>query len=409
MRILQAIKTADGANWAVLQVQQLVKAGFDVHVALPEAGGREIDNWRRTGAILHSVDLTLPVGRPWQLASVLRRGRDLVRCVDPDVIHSHFVTTTLALRLALGRDHPIPRLFQVPGPLHLEDPFFARLDLASAGPRDHWLASSHHIRSLYAELGVPVEQIGVSYYGTRVEEFPARRSGKLRRLLGIPENVLLVGNVSYMYPPKLWLGHTVGVKCMEDVIDALATVTRCRDDVVGVVIGGAWGSDQWYERRLRRRARRKGGRILMPGFLPHATVQEAWADLDLVVHVPLSENCGGVHEAMVAGVPVIASHVGGLPELVIDGVTGWLVPPRQPHVLARTILEVLDAPQLRAQRAARGAQLVRTMFDVTRTAPEVGAVYRHLVDPQRHPLPAVFNPDAVLATQQAAHAGGRSA
>jgi glycosyltransferase involved in cell wall biosynthesis len=396
MRILQAIKTADGANWAVLQVAEHVRAGLDMHVALPRPEGREIENWKRTGATLHFVDLSLPTRRPWQMGNVLGEIRRLVRDVAPDVIHSHFVTTTLALRLALGSSHPTPRLFQVPGPLHLENPLFARLDLATAGPRDHWLASSRHIRSLYARRGAPAEAIGISYYGTHIDGFAKKRTNALRRKLGISDDALVVGNVSYMYPPKLWLGHTVGVKCLEDVIDALARVTRERRDVIGVVAGGAWDGAQWYEDWLRMRARRAGGRILMPGFLPHELLCEAWSDFDLIVHVPLSENCGGVHEAMVAGVPVIASRVGGLPEVVFDGQTGWLVPSRDPQALAAKIFEVLDARTERFERARRGRRLLATMFDVTRTAEEVRAVYRHMLAPETTPLPDPFDAASFL-------------
>jgi glycosyltransferase involved in cell wall biosynthesis len=186
------------------------------------------------------------------------------------------------------------------------------------------------------------------------------------------------------------------VKCLEDVIDALARVTSERRDVIGVVAGGAWGRGQWYERWLRMRASRAGGRILMPGFLPHGLVCEAWSDFDLIVHVPLSENCGGMHEAMVAGVPVIASRVGGLPEVVFDGQTGRLVSSRDPQALAAKTFEVLDARTERIERARRGRRLLATMFDVTRTAEEVRAVYRHMLAPETSPLPDPFDAASFL-------------
>src|SRR5579862_630893 len=71
-----------------------------------------------------------------------------------------------------------------------------------------------------------------------------------------------------------------------------------------------------------------GGRILMPGELPFADVQQCWADFDCAIHVPVSENCGGVVEPLLAGVPTIAGDVGGLPEVVMHGVTGIMVPIR---------------------------------------------------------------------------------
>ena len=87
----------------------------------------------------------------WPVFDAIRR---LVPHVPPDLIHSHFVTTTLALRLALGPDTPTPRLFQVPGPLHLEHALYRRMELSSAGPSDYWVASSDYIRRIYVRYGV---------------------------------------------------------------------------------------------------------------------------------------------------------------------------------------------------------------------------------------------------------------
>ena len=65
------------------------------------------------------------------------------------------------------------------------------------------------------------------------------------------------------------------------------------------------------------------------------------ARFDRAVHVPRSENCGGVVEPFSAGVPVIAAAVGGLPEVVIDNVTGRIVRDRSPKVLAQNISQIL--------------------------------------------------------------------
>src|SRR5262249_27065040 len=150
----------------------------------------------------------------------------------------------------------------------------------------------------------------------------------------------MIGNISYLYAPKLYLGQTRGLKLHEDLIDALGMVTKQREDVVGVLAGGPWNGADWYQAKLRRRAARSG-RILMPGHLPHDVVRSAWADFDCVIHAPLSENCGGVLEPLLAAVPTIAGRVGGLEELVRDGITGTTVPIRKPAALAAAIHDVL--------------------------------------------------------------------
>ena len=112
-----------------------------------------------------------------------------------------------------------------------------------------------------------------------------------------------------------------------------------------------------------------------------------WERFDCVVHVPVSENCGGVVEPLSKKIPTIASQVGGLPEVVLDGVTGWLVPPRDPRALGMCIVRVLESSAEAERRASLGQQLVRRMFDVSRTATEVAGIYEHVLGHSRSAPP----------------------
>lgn len=388
MRVLHVVKTSEGASWAALQAQVLKDLGIDVHVALPSPVGETVKCWRAAGATVHVADLALPVRHPWLMPARCQLIRRLVEETRPDVIHSHFVATTMMLRFALGPRHRIPRVFQVPGPLHLEHSLFARAEVALAGELDHWIASSQYIRQLYLMRGVSPDRIHLSYYGTCTNNLGVHPAGGLRRKVGIPPDLKVVGNINFMYPPKRFLGQTSGLKRHEDVIDALAIVCRKRPDVIGVIVGGQWGKGTSYERRLRRRATRlAGARIVFTGRIPQGSSAYLWTDFDCAVHVPISENCGGVVEPLASAVPTIASKVGGLSEVVIDGVTGWLVPPKNPAQLSETILEVLNSPEEATRRARLGRELVRTMFDVNRTAREVAQVYESIIDSRSTPPP----------------------
>ena len=391
MRVLHVVKTSDGAGWAPQQVAELVHHGVEIHVALPAMTGMQTSAWRSSGAVLHEIALDFPRHAPWKLGEVKRRARMLVGEIRPDIIHSHFVGTTLVLRLSLGKQHPIPRLYQVAGPLHLEHFIYRTWELATAGPADYWIASSNYTRSLYERAGIRRDRVFLSYYGTRTNTFSDERKGVLREKLRIRDDTLVVGNINYMYPPKYYLGQTVGLKCHEHIIDALGEVTRRRSDVVGVLVGGPWGGAFSYEARLRKRARAAGrDRIRMTGFMSSHEVALVWPDFDLAIHVPLSENCGGVVEPLLAGVPVIAARTGGLPEVVIDGVTGITVPKRDPNNLAIAICEALeDLPRLYSL-ASRGQRLVRRMFDVKRTSAEIYEIYRHVLD-RGHSYPEEFS------------------
>lgn len=379
MRVLHVVKTSDGASWAANQVERLVRSGVEVHAALPSEQGRTVASWKASGAQVHIADLSLPLREPNHLPARLSAIRKLVDEIQPDLIHSHFVTNTLALRLALGKNHKVPRIFQVPGPLHLEHWHTRQPDLLTAGEADYWIGSSRCIVDNYHKAGIPSDRLFLSYYGSPVGGGSA--GGTLRKRLELPASAKIVGTISYIYPPKYLLGECVGLKGHEYLIDALSIVAKKTDDVYGVLIGNALpGYGDRYEKTLRQRAlTASDGRILMPGYFSHAEVQQSWPDFDCAVHVPLSENCGGVVEPLMAGVPVIASATGGLPEVVLDKITGRIVEGRSPHLLAQVILDVLSDLEFWRRTAIRGQRLVATMFDVNRTAAEIFSIYQHIL------------------------------
>lgn len=380
MTVLHLLKTAVGASWALRQMRELVRLGVWVHVALPP--GPLVPQYRAAGVTVHVFDPGMPVRRPNRLR---RRGRALRVLVDEtgaNLVHSHFVSTTLMMRLALGRHHPVPRLFQVPGPLHLEHAPFRWLDLATAGPRDYWMGSCLWTCRRYRRSGVPADRVFLSYYGVDVEQFVPRDPGKLRRELGVGLNTKLVGMVAYLYAPKRYLGQSRGLKGHEDLIDAVTLRLRADPDLRCVMIGGAWNGAAEYERKVRKYARRRcGDRVIFLG--TRSDVADLYPDLDVVCHPSHSENVGGAAESLLLAVPTIASDVGGLPDLVRPGETGWLVPPRDPARLAAAIAEALSDPAEARARARRGRELALSMFDVRRCARDVLDAYERILNDKR--------------------------
>jgi glycosyltransferase involved in cell wall biosynthesis len=376
LRVLHLVKTSDWALWALYQMQELVRAGIEVHVALP-AGGRLIPQYEAAGVVVHAVDLDLQAASPWSLPATLSRFRALVETVQPQVIHSHFVATTLLARLALGRRHPIPRLFQVPGPLHLEHAATRGADLATAGAADWWIGSCRWTVDRYRRSGVPDERLFLSYYGLDVERFGHGSRGRLRGELGLAPDQTLIGMLAFVYPPKRYLAQTRGPKGHEDLLDALAICLRQEPGLRCVFAGGAWSGAAGYERRIRAYAsKRCGDAAIFLGV--RSDVPDLLAELDLLAVPSRSENVGAAVEGLLCGAPVVATNVGGLPDLVEDPLTGWLVPPRDPARLAAAMLEALRDPAEAAARAGRGRDRARQMFDARRTAHEVRDIYQRV-------------------------------
>jgi glycosyltransferase involved in cell wall biosynthesis len=88
-------------------------------------------------------------------------------------------------------------------------------------------------------------------------------------------------------------------------------------------------------------------------------------------------------EAMAAGLPTVATRVGGIPEVVRDGETGCLIPPRDPGALARAIADLLDQPDLRAVMARTGRRVVEEQFTMDKAIADTATLYADLAADSR--------------------------
>jgi glycosyltransferase involved in cell wall biosynthesis len=278
---------------------------------------------------------------------------------------------------------------------------FRMLELSMATAADYWIATSRATLSHYLRAGVSSERVFLSYAGTENERFREQRTGQLRRHLGLADSEFLVGNISYIYAPKWYFMQRVGLKCHEDLIEGISLAAEKDRSIHGVLIGGPWGTDSTYFEKLRRYARKRSGNtVIMPGAINQQEVASAILDFDCAAHVPMSENCGGVVEPLLCGIPTIASRIGGLVEVVMDGSTGVTVPVRDPSALSEAILYVRNHYGAACKQAHIGRILARTMFDVNRTAPEVEEIYRYVLG-QRASVPEEFNSEEFLKATSA--------
>jgi len=377
LRVLHLLKTSVGGHWALRQIRELIRLGVDVHVLLPP-GGPLVSDYEAVGAVVHPFDFSLPTRAPWRWPSLFAMLRRLVDQARPDLLHSHFVSTTLTMRLALGKDHPVPRVFQVPGPLHLEYAPYRASEISTAGPLDHWIGSCRWTCERYLASGISASHVFLSYYGSDLQQLTPGPPGKLRAEIGLSAGTKVVGLVAYMYAPKRHLWQRRGLKGHEDLIDAILIAAEHEPNIVCVMVGGAWGNASAYEARVRAYgARRCGDRVIFLG--PRDDISDLYPDMNVAVHPSHSENVGGAAESLLLGVPTIATAVGGLPDVVIDGETGWLVPPRRPDQLASAILAALRDPIRARDMAARGRELARRLLDVKRNAQEILEIYETIL------------------------------
>ncbi|MFE4425942.1 glycosyltransferase family 4 protein [Peribacillus butanolivorans] len=387
MKILQIVKTNEGANWAFKQAQWLFNNGVDIVTVLPSINGGMAEKYKEEGMGIVQGDFSLPITKPWKFFSRVREINNLVKEFKPDVIHCHFVTNIMMMRLAL-RNSNIPRMFQVPGPLHLESKFFRKAEIMLANDNDSWAGACKKTCEMYLESGIQQSKIFLAYYGgyggKTVDEYQ-NNENKLHREYDIPADKILVGMVSYFYKPKAHLLQTRGLKGHEDFIDAIALAREKNPSIIGVIIGDAWGNSRRYVEKVKRYAEKncKGG-VVFTGF--RKDLKDIYKELDIVIHPSHSENLGGAAESLAAGVPTISTNVGGFPDIVINGETGYTVKPKCPTEIAEAIFKMINNPESAIYMANSGRSEIRKLLSIENTAQNILSIYEEIDGSNVHNL-----------------------
>jgi glycosyltransferase involved in cell wall biosynthesis len=149
------------------------------------------------------------------------------------------------------------------------------------------------------------------------------------------------------------------LKGHEILLQAAQQVLSQRPDAYFLIVGDGLKPEERgaYPAALRQMAGKLGlgNRVIFTGF--RKDVPQILAAVDIPVIPSLTENLGGAVEPLLMEKPVVASHVGGLPDLVINGETGFTVPPRDPNALAVAILRLAAlSPEMRRTWGRRGRQ-----------------------------------------------------
>jgi glycosyltransferase involved in cell wall biosynthesis len=174
-------------------------------------------------------------------------------------------------------------------------------------------------------------------------------------------------------------------KGLEHFLQAAAIITAARPDVRYLIVGEAEPRDQEYRNALVAYAARLGleRHVVFTGL--RLDVPEVLSEIAVSVLPSLSEGLSNVLlESMASGVPVVATWVGGNPEAVEDGVTGILVPPREPGALARSIQRILDDRELAARFSGAGRQRVAERFAIDAVIRQTQRLYERLLEEKGH-------------------------
>ncbi|MGH3093027.1 MAG: glycosyltransferase [Gaiellaceae bacterium] len=329
MRILHVIQemAVGGAERVVAALAH--RSGEEGHeVALAAVPGRLSDD---LGLPLFALPLV--ERRPLQVAPAARRLAGAVRAWKPDVVHSHNPGMAIVTGLATRRGRRPPALVSVHGVP--EDDYrraawllrLAGLQVVACGPG---------VAAGLAERGCRVERTIVN--GVAPAPDPLPRAELVRRF-GLSESGNIVAAVGRLVPQK---NHVLAVRALREVPDTTLLVFG-EGDLRGEI-------------ELEAQAAGVADRVVLPGLQPDARAALAAVDaLVLTSHwegLPLA-----VLEALAAGVPVVATAVRGVRELLTDRQDGLLVPPGDASALAGALRSVLGDAGLARRLATAGSEL----------------------------------------------------
>ena len=361
-RILQVYPKADYFTGAAIQLRELARGlaarGHHVIVAT-----RPSSIWAEQLSALGLRHAPLAMRHSVDLASVWRLAR-LIRSEGIEVVHCHKGRArTLALQAGLLARIPV-----------------LVLNRGVSFPLDRWNRLGYTTRRVTAVVavcesikrglvgaGVPAGKIEVIYSGTDTGRFhPGVDGGAIRRELGLGPEHALITQVGI----RSWRGN-------DDVLDAMtrvhAAAPHCRLLFVGApppriaILGD------------KARARGIGQAVSVLG---HRTdIPEILAGSDLVVDASYAGLglTGSLREALAVETPVIGTDLEGVPELIADGETGLLVPPRNPEALAQAILRVVENPTRARAMARAGRKRVEARFSLAVKVERTEALYQRLV------------------------------
>ncbi len=360
LRILQIYPKEDYFTGAAIQLRELTaglkRRGHEVAVAT-----RPNEIWaaklREAGISHYALPMKSEVdlGSVWRLIRILKAHRI-------QVVHAQ-KGRARTLAMIAGLVTRIPVLILNRGVSFPLDPF-NRLGYTTRRVTAIVSVCESIKRGLVAQR-VPADKIHVIYSGTDTDRFkPGVDGGGIRRELGLGPDDFLFTQIGV----RIWKGN-------DDTIDAMAVVAE-RAPHARLLIVGARGPQTLH---ARAKARGIEGRVHVWGY--REDIPEVLAGSDCCVDASYEGLgiTGTLREALAVETSVIASDLEGNPELVIDGQTGLLFPPRDVKALADAMLRMVHDPTLRDTTARAGRKLVEAKFSTRAKLDATEALYRRLL------------------------------
>jgi glycosyltransferase involved in cell wall biosynthesis len=236
---------------------------------------------------------------------------------------------------------------------------------------DRIITISGHIKNVMISSGIDPSRITAIHTAVDLHYFsPRPKNGQLRNEFGLPPDCPVIGSVARLSDRK----------GMPFLLDALKPLADQGKQFSCLIVGGGGSSSEEKIALLKGQAASLGltSRIVLTGL--RDDIPEILSLIDIFVLPSLDEGLGrSLVEAMAAGKPVVASRVGGIPEAVEDGKTGFLVPPGDARALAEALSFMLEHPAQTTEMGRRGRERAARLFDEERMVDRICSLYRELL------------------------------
>lgn len=320
-----------------------------------------------------SIDVLSSEGRAGRFPTAqIKEFRAVLRNVlarRPDIVHTYFFWPIVYGRLlrSLGIVKHLVENREDEG-FNWNNSIYRALRLTSRAP-DRVICVSRGVRSKALEAEGLLEQRAVVVRnGIAVPpSYPWRAETQaLRAELGLHGNEKVVGMVANLNRPVKGVGYFV---------EAMPLIAARVPQVHFLIVGE--GRER-AEHEARVEELKISNRVTFTGY--RSDVMRFYPIMDVSVLTSLSEGLSiTMLESMSFGIPVVATRVGGNPELVQDGETGFLVPPADPESFARAVIQILTDESLREKMGRQGRMLVESEFSIERVAGQYQRVYKEVL------------------------------
>jgi glycosyltransferase involved in cell wall biosynthesis len=296
---------------------------------------------------------------------------ELIRTLNVDIVHAHEVKSDVLTWLA-AKLRPVPIMTTLHGWIgnSPKQRLMIGLDRRVVRAFNRVVVVSRKMSDEAGERGFKPGQLCLLHNAIVLEKYRRTgRTGLLASVLGRPVDGTVLSCI----------GRLSAEKGQADLIEAFAAV-KATGRPVSLVLAGDGPARQDLEQRVR--ALGLEGAVHFPGYVAHP--QNVLEETDLSVLPSHTEGLpNAALEAMAMEVPLLATRVGGTPEVVTDGETGMLVEPRSPQALEKGILDFLAHPARWRRMAQRGRCAVERHFNFQVRTRELEAIYAGLVAGRR--------------------------